>query len=392
MKRILIFSLAYQPHMSGAEWAVKYITDRIAPSDIEFHMITLRFSTTDLAKEKVGNIQVHRVGGGRGYLSKILFVPRAVAKTFVLNRTLKFDAFWALMSYMLFPIVLLRFQGRGVRLPYVLTLQDGDPFEHVFGRPHIALLRPLLKYGFRHASVIQVISNFLAEWPRRFGYSGVTEVIPNGFEHWWFETDHSAQNKVQFWNNKQIPPTGVKLITTSRLVHKNAIDIVIRAMPLLPKNYDFVVLGQGVELKKLQRLAEDLKVAERVHFEGEIGNSQLVHWLHASDIFVRPSRSEGLGTSFLEAMAAGLPVIATQEGGIKDFLFDAKRNPEMPATGWAVDKDSPEQIAQAVKEILENPEATQRVIENAKRMVRERYDWDTIARDMRERVFARVLQ
>jgi glycosyltransferase involved in cell wall biosynthesis len=56
-----------------------------------------------------------------------------------------------------------------------------------------------------------------------------------------------------------------------------------------------------------------------------------------------------------------------------------------------VDKDSPEQIAQAVKEILDNPEAAQRVIGNAKRMVRERYDWDVVAKEMRERVFGRIL-
>ena len=56
-------------------------------------------------------------------------------------------------------------------------------------------------------------------------------------------------------------------------------------------------------------------------------------------------------------MAAGLPVIATQEGGIADFLFDAVRNPDKETTGWAVDKDSPEQIAEAVREIVASRES-----------------------------------
>lgn len=90
-------------------------------------------------------------------------------------------------------------------------------------------------------------------------------------------------------------------------------------------------------------------------------------------------------------MAAGLPVIATQEGGIADFLFDAKRNPEKPTTGWAVDKNSPEQIAQAVEAILAHTEQTQKVVENAKRMVKEKYDWDLITKDIREKVFGKVL-
>jgi glycosyltransferase involved in cell wall biosynthesis len=112
--------------------------------------------------------------------------------------------------------------------------------------------------------------------------------------------------------------------------------------------------------------------------------------LQACDIFIRPSRSEGMGNSFVEAMAAGLPVIATQEGGISDFLFDAKKNPDKSTTGWAVDRDSPEQIADAVKDIIANPEKVARVVATAKKMAFEKYDWDIIARDMREKVFARL--
>ncbi len=72
MKRILIFSLAYYPHVGGAEVALKEITDRI--SDIEFHMITLNFGG-EPREEKIGNIFVHRVGNSASYLSKILFAP-----------------------------------------------------------------------------------------------------------------------------------------------------------------------------------------------------------------------------------------------------------------------------------------------------------------------------
>jgi glycosyltransferase involved in cell wall biosynthesis len=88
-------------------------------------------------------------------------------------------------------------------------------------------------------------------------------------------------------------------------------------------------------------------------------------------------------------MAAELPVIATQVGGIADFLFDAKRDPNKTTTGWAVDVDSPEQIASAVKEILGNKEQAMRVVAEAKKMVEEKYDWELIAQDMKVKVFAR---
>ena len=89
-------------------------------------------------------------------------------------------------------------------------------------------------------------------------------------------------------------------------------------------------------------------------------------------------------------MASRLPMVLTQEGGIADYLFDEKRNPGVSATGWAVDKDSPEQIAEAVQDILKNPEKVKRITDTARKMVEEKYDWDIIARQMRERIFEHV--
>jgi glycosyltransferase involved in cell wall biosynthesis len=87
-------------------------------------------------------------------------------------------------------------------------------------------------------------------------------------------------------------------------------------------------------------------------------------------------------------MAVGIPVIATQEGGIADFLFDAHLNPDTPATGWAVRKDTPDDIVRAVEDICAHPDAVQQTTERAKRMAIERYDWNLVATQMRERVFA----
>ncbi|MCX6786437.1 MAG: glycosyltransferase family 4 protein [Candidatus Kaiserbacteria bacterium] len=379
MKRILIFSLAYYPHVGGAEIALKEITDRISAEEIEFHMVTMNFGGEAL-EEKIGNVFVHRVGppagGHASYFQKILFIPRAAATAARLHRTHHFTAFWAMMSYMLFPIVLLRFMG--LRNPYLLTLQEGDPWQHMFGRWFILPFRPLLSAGFKNASAVQTISTYLATWARRMGYQGEISVIPNGVDVERFKSVQHVQHRV-------LDTSGiVKLVTTSRLVHKNAIDDVIHALKLLPDNIRFVIYGIGPDEEMLKTLAKNLGVEQRVKFMGHIiDHSELLHALGECDIFIRPSRSEGMGNSFIEAMAAGLPVIATQEGGIADFLFDAKRNPDKETTGWAVDKDSSEQIAKAVKEILNNPEQTKQVVSNAKKLVTENYDWDLIAGKIR---------
>ena len=75
MKKLLIFSMAYHPHVGGAEVAIKEITDRIA--DIEFHMVTMRFSRTEPEVEKIGNVLVHRIGGGAGRWHKLVYQLRA---------------------------------------------------------------------------------------------------------------------------------------------------------------------------------------------------------------------------------------------------------------------------------------------------------------------------
>lgn len=376
--KILIFSLAYFPHVGGAEIAIKEVTDRI--SDAEFHLITLRFNG-EPREEKIGNVQVHRVGNGGSYIEKILFVPRAAQYARTLYTQHSFDASWAMMTYMVLPLALLRLSG--VRIPYLVNLQDGDPFGRVFRRWFILPLRPLLSYGLRRASVVVPISSYLGEWATKVGYRGPVEVIPNGVDLSRFTHTHTHTHARSMEN--------LTLVTTSRLVYKNAVDDVIRALVLLPEAVRFRIYGVGKEEKALRALSKELRVDGRVEFKGFLEHEKLPEALNNADIFVRPSRSEGLGISFIEAMASGLPVIATQEGGIKDFLFDAQHNADKPATGWAVPVNSPEHIANAVKDIVTNPAKTSATVENAARLVREHYNWDTIAGRLAE-VFKRMVR
>ena len=390
-KRILIFSLAYHPHVGGAEIAIKEITDRIP--DIEFHLVTLRFSPTDSKEETLEKVHVYRVPavfgmGTFGYLSKIFFVIEGALKAVQLHRQKKFDAVWAMMTFMLLPTLVARLVG--LRVPYAVTLQDGDPFEYVFERWYIKPFVPLLRYGFRHAHLVTTISTHLSGWAKRLGYKKEPLVIPNGYDTAWFShLGEQEQNQKNYWkqHNIEVEQDTAMLVTTSRLVHKNAIDIVIKAVALLPDEVHFAIFGKGEKEKELRDLVHTLGLQDRVHFCGEIKNTAVAYALRASNIFVRPSRSEGMGNSFIEAMAAGLPVIATQVGGISDFLFDSTRNPDKEPTGFAIDVDSPAQIAKQVEYILNNPDSVARVVENAKRMVAQRYDWTTIAKDMQTKVF-----
>ncbi len=385
-KRILVFSLAYYPHyVSGAEAAIKEITDRISEEEYEFHLVTHLFEKEAPRVEKIGRVTVYRVGVGGSYLSKILFVPMAALKARSLHKKMHFTGMWAMMTYMLMPLTLARFLG--VRIPYVLTLQDGDPYEKVFERTFIKPALPLIDKGFRDAGVIQVISEYLGTWPKRRGYQGTVVMIrnganPNNFEQLPQEQLEAVKQSIGKKDNE------VYLFIAARLEYQKGIDAIIKALPLLPENVKFLIAGAGSEETMLKELTKELNLEERVLFLGSLDRSDVPKYRNpvVADIFVHPSRSEGLGNSVLSAMAGRLPVVATQVGGLADFIFDGTDQTK-PATAWAVKPDSPEEIAAAVRDILAHPEKVKERTENARSMVEREYRWEHIATDMQTMVF-----
>lgn len=399
-KKILIFSLAYYPSfVGGAEVAIKEIIDRLSPEEFEFHIVTLRFDSNLAKMEKIGNTVVHRIGFARPsptmgdlkrfplFLNKYWYQFMAARKAGALHRQYRFDGVWAMMAHSTgVPAAL--FKLCHPRVPYLLVLQEGDPLDYIekLARP----VWPFFKRAFTSADFVVGESTFLGEWARRRGFTGPLEIIPNGMDAERFAA---------------VPPPGLLesirtkigkkegetwLIHTGRLVHKNSLDMVIRALPHLRASVHLFMIGDGPDVGILTRLASGLGVSARVHFHPYVPLTEIPDYLKACDIFIRPSRSEGMGNSFIEAMAAELPVIATQEGGIADFLFDVKRNPDKETTGWAVDVDSPEQIAEAVQDISAHPEQVARVKATAKKMVFLKYNWDLIAVNMKA-TFDRLL-
>lgn len=390
-KKIAVFSLAYYPSfVSGAEAAIKEITNRIDKEEIEFHIITHLFEKDAPRVEQIDNVTVHRVGFGGGYLSKILYVPLASMKARQLHKEYTLDGMWAMMTYMLFPLSLARLMG--LKLPYVLTLQDGDPYDKVFNRWFIKPFAPLLDYGFRKATVIQVISEYLGEWPAKRGYKGEVIMVRNGANPKNFNQFYSDVELEAVKNSLDKKDGDVYLFIAARLVYQKAIDSVIKALKYLPDNIYFLIAGAGPDEAMLRELTKELKLENRVKFLGALERDDVPKYRNSivTDIFVHPSRSEGLGNSVLSAMAAKIPVIATQVGGFKDYIFDAKRNPDKATTGWAVDPDQPEQIAEAVKDIIANPNKVSEVIKNAREMVETEYNWDPIAVKMQKEVFNKI--
>jgi glycosyltransferase involved in cell wall biosynthesis len=361
--KILIFSLAYAPFIGGAEIAVQEITKRLVVPPVggfEFDVITANLDGKQEEREVMNGVTIYRVGKTKW--SKFFYPWLANKKAAELNKNNNYQIVWGVLEFWA-GWAALKFKEKFPQVKYVLTMQSGDSDAFVFGHTFFWYWR--YRQIFIKADYIQVISNWLAKRARKYGYKGEIGVVPNGVI---INSQQSAINKNK---DQKI------ILTVSRLVKKNGVADLIKAMKILDAK--LMVVGTGKLKEKLKKLAQKNEMADKVEFIGRVPYEELGAYYGKADVFCRPSLSEGLGNSFLEAMAAGVPVIATPVGGIPDFLKEGE-------TGWFCEPKNSKSIAEKIEYVLDekNKEEVARVVANAKKMVMEKYTWEKVAGQMRE--------
>lgn len=376
MNKVIIFSTAYLPLIGGAEIAVKELTDRMP--DYEFDLITARLERKLRAREKIGRVNIYRVGWGSKF-DKFLLPALGFGQALFLDKSADYRIIFSLMASQA-SVAASFFKIFKPEKKLILNLQEGDEEEHlkryVFNIDFLYnfLIKPWHRLVFKKADLVIAISEYLKKRSMESGVKCPVEIAPNGVETKKYELavkDQSVRKSLGLKESERI------LITTSRLVKKNAVGDIIKSLSYLPLDVKLLILGDGPDRLELERLAEEWNLRKRVFFLGFVNQNDLPKYLLAADIFVRPSLSEGLGISFLEAMAAGRPVIATPVGGIPDFLKDQE-------TGLFCEVNNPVDLAEKVKILLENNELRLKIISQAKKLIKEKYDWDIIAEKVSE--------
>ena len=361
---IVIFSHAYLPFLGGAETAVKGIADELG--GFNFVMLTGKYKFSLPREEKLGNIMVCRLGFGFSVDKFLLPVLVFLKFIFLKRKLLKPLLFWGIMiSYSSIGAYFLKFLYP--KVPFLLTVQEGNR-EWERNRFWWRLLLKKVDY-------VTAISSFLLERAGEAGYHRKAEVVPNGVDLEKFSNPNVKKTLI-LSQKLGIKPDEKIIITVSRLTYKNAVDIIVRAMSFIKTEARLLIVGGGEEEKKLKKLAREFKVENKIVFAAG-SHDEIPAYLKLGHVFVRPSRSEGLGTAFLEAMAAGLPIIATSVGGIKDFLKDGE-------TGLEVKVDDPEDLARKLDLLFSDEALRQKLIQNGQRLVEEKYQWSQIAAKMRD--------
>jgi glycosyltransferase involved in cell wall biosynthesis len=371
--RIAVFATDdFIPPVGGAEVAMGEIIKH--NPDIEFDLFVPKLIKGRSRIETVGNATIYRFGLGWPKFDKLWYVLAAPFYARFKHGRRAYASCWSMMaSYGGFAGLI--FTWLTPKIKMLLTLQEGDPPEYIIKR--VGVFRPLFYRIFKRADEIQAISHFLAEWGKKMGFKSEPEVIPNGVDLARFSADVALETKHQIREGFGFLDSDIVLVTASRLVLKNGVKDIILALTHLPENYKALIIGFGEDEESLKSLAIEKGLSGRVVFAGRRDHEELPRLLKSSDIFIRPSLSEGLGNSFLEAMAAGIPIIGTPVGGIPDFLKDGE-------TGVFCNPSDPESVAKAVKRIQDEPGLKQGLIERGRRLVMEGYSWDRVAVDMRQ--------
>lgn len=229
-------------------------------------------------------------------------------------------------------------------VPQLLTIIGGDIYDpSKWSSPHRhAPLRAANRFLIGAADEVVAISSDTRE--RAVEHHGIEReirVVNYGF-------DPPAPGTVS-----EISPPGedghFHLIAVGRLVPRKGFDHLIRALSDLPADVELSLVGDGPGEEELRRTAAGLGVEDRVHFLGYLSRERIYGLLLGSDCFVLSSLHEGLGIVVQEAMWAGLPIVATDNGGQVDLVRQGHN-------GFLVPVGDPSAIAAAISTLREDPE------------------------------------
>ncbi len=222
------------------------------------------------------------------------------------------------------------------------------------------------RYVLRHADYGIVGNHSSAEVWRDKGYRGPLAVIPQfGVDPEIFKPGEKPKD----------PGRGFVVGFAGRLVYEKGVDLLIEAVAALPGVWRLVLCGGGPEQDRLEHLARELGIRDRVFFDGQIPSTQMPAYYGQLDALVLPSRTrpnwkEQFGRLLVEAMACGVPVVGSDSGEIPNVIGDA---------GLIFQEGDVADLRQHLLHLQQQPELRQELGTRGRQRVLERYTQAQIA-------------
>ena len=256
--------------------------------------------------------------------------------------------------------------------PYLLTAHGGD----VYSFKGIPVIPNLIKFALKRSTFCTVNSQATRNQVLKFSKNSSIKVVPMGVD---LKEFHPGN-----YNEKFKAPFGEKnllLLGVGRLADKKGFKYLIEAMPLILQEIPsakLVIIGFGPQKARLENQIQQLELASSISLIGGKTGKELQDWFASADIFIGPSiitadgDTEGQGVVFLEAMASGTAVIASDVGGIKDAVRDN-------ISGLLVPEKNPQAIAEKVLTLAKNNQLKEKLIQNALELVRSDYSGEQLS-------------
>lgn len=365
--RILIINSEYPPIGGGAGNASANLARCFANSGHQVAVVTARFGDSPVLEE-TGGLAVHRISAFRhrqdrsGPLEQLTFfiaaslrVPGLVHKF----RPQSILAFFGVPSGAVAWMLHKRYQ-----IPYVVSLRGGDVpgFRPYDFRLYHRLIAPLLRVIWKAAGAVVANSRGLQHLAQNFDSSVDISIIPNGVDAAEYE-DHQRA-----WS----PP---RLLSVGRVVYQKGLDLALEALAgLRDLEWSWSIAGDGSQAPFLHERTRQLGLEDRVHFLGWQQREQLTTCYREANIFLFPSRHEGMPNAVLEAMASGLPVVATRIAGNEELVLDG-------VTGKLVNAEDVLALKGSLHQLMIDPGLRERMGLAARLRVERYYSWESAANE-----------
>ncbi|TSC72474.1 MAG: glycosyltransferase [Parcubacteria group bacterium Gr01-1014_38] len=368
--RILVVNYEFPPIGGGGSTATRYLTRELKRRGHVVDVLTSRcFGLA--AREVVDGVTVYRVPVRRRRMDfcsvreMSTFLLSAPPKALQLASLHRYDLVHVFFGVPCGPIGWLLKRTHG--LPYLIRMGGGDiPGFKPYGyERHYQWATPLVKRLWRDADGLIVVSADLEERVRRIDASVTAAVIPNGVDLDEFRPGASPTARGP-----------LTILTVSRLISRKRIDVLLVAAARLKEKmsmpFRVEIVGDGVDRPYLATFAATVGVTDIVRFQGDVEHDRLPSVYQEADIFVLTSLAEGMPNVLLEALASGLPLIATNTGGSAELILPG-------VNGFVVQKESPDALAEHLQMLLEDP-AQRAAFGRKSRERAQQFSWADIAR------------
>lgn len=367
--RVLLLNYEFPPVGGGAGFATANIASGLVRMGIEAEVLTSRVDEEPDGARSDG-VPVHRV---RSWRAGIHNCGLRGAYTYLLAAALKLKKLRAEQRYDVehyffsLPTGLLTLVPQiAPATPYIVSLRGSDvpgydPYNAKVERLH-AVLKPLTRRIWQRAGRVVALSDALAQTAKQTAPDLDVEIIPNGIDPQRFSPPRARRPRKLF-----------RLITVARLLERKGIQTILEACArpsLLPA--ELTIVGTGPYERELRELVRTLGLGDRVRFMGFVPNEELPSLYRQSDIFVLPSQTESFGLVFAEAMSCGLPIAASNVGGIPETVRDG-------VDGLLCPPGDPLSLRENILRLMSNVDTREEISHSQRERILESYSWEQIA-------------